>query len=517
MKADLEFLAGDALRGRLTGTAESALAARFIEARFGRLGLKPLGNGFSQRFSLVESFFSDGNQLTVTADGVGVTAKSREDFYPLIFSASASATGQLLFAGYGIVAPQFGWDDLRGGSIPGSVLLVLDDEPGADDPASVFDGVVSSEPSRPLRKALAAQERGAIGLLIVNPRQRQGATRTFADAARAYWPPRPPRITRYTLASLDERVRIPVAQISPAIADSLLRPGRLDLASAARNAAAAGGATPVVLGSAKAELRTSLSRKTIDDFNVIAVVEGADARLKDEAVLVTAHYDHNGADEQQIFNGADDNGSGAVALLDIAEAYTIAAQRGERPRRTVIFAAWGAEERCCGPLLGSWAWTEHPLWPLDKTVAVLNMDMIGRSEEVPEGGGPRFNGLRVQTAASNASAVNLIGYSYSPDLVDVVKNANSAYDLVLRQRYDNNRSNLLRRSDQWPFLQRGVPALWFHTGLHPDYHTQFDRPEKIDYAKMERIARLVHQASWNLAQADSRPRFAEKRTLPGPD
>ena len=136
------------------------------------------------------------------------------------------------------------------------------------------------------------------------------------------------------------------------------------------------------------------------------------------------------------------------------------------------------------------------------------MDMVGRNEEVPVGGGRRFNGLEIQTAESNRNSVNIMGYTYSPDLRNEVEEANEVYRLKLKMDYDNNPSNLLRRSDQWPFLQNGVPALFFHTGLHPDYHTPYDRPEKINYKKLETIARLVHQVSWNLAQSPSRPRYA---------
>ena len=113
---------------------------------------------------------------------------------------------------------------------------------------------------------------------------------------------------------------------------------------------------------------------------MVAVIEGADPKLKDEWIIVCAHYDHNGADGDQVFNGADDDGSGTVGLLEIAEAYALAAQAGQRPRRTVLFAAWNSEER---GLLGARAYAERPLWPLNQTVAVLNMDMIGRNEEVP--------------------------------------------------------------------------------------------------------------------------------------
>ena len=118
-----------------------------------------------------------------------------------------------------------------------------------------------------------------------------------------------------------------------------------------------------------------------------------------------------------------------------------------------------------------------------------------------------FRGLEVQSAESNANATNILGYSYTPELAQTVQDANR-FDLELHLRYDNNESNLLRRSDHWPFLQNGVPAVWFHNGLHPDYHTPNDTPDRIEYEKMTRIVRLVHEASWTLANADGRPTLA---------
>ena len=109
----------------------------------------------------------------------------------------------------------------------------------------------------------------------------------------------------------------------------------------------------------------------------------------------------------------------------------------------------------------------------------------------------------MQTAESNSNALNLMAFSKVPDITAVVEKANGGIGLELKKRYDNNSSNLVRRSDQWPFLQRGVPAMGFITGLHPDYHTQYDRPEKINYVKMEKITRLVHQVSWDIANADA--------------
>jgi Zn-dependent M28 family amino/carboxypeptidase len=200
-----------------------------------------------------------------------------------------------------------------------------------------------------------------------------------------------------------------------------------------------------------------------------------------------------------------------VGLLEIAEAYALAARDGLRPRRSVLFAAWNSEER---GLLGAWAYAEQPLVPRERIAAVLNMDMIGRNEEVPEGGGARFRGLELQTAESNRNAINIIGSARSADMKTAVQKANAGVGLELKFRYDNNLSNLMRRSDHWPFLQHGIPALWFHTGLHPDYHTIYDRPEKINYDKMEKVARLVYQASWDLAQQAARPRLGAGTPTP---
>ena len=509
LKSDLYFLASDEMRGRLTGTPENRVAGEYVESRLKRLGLKPVDKdgSYRQQYDLVIAGIGRENRLEVSrGESSALTGTVLGDFYPLRSSATGRARGEVAYVGFGIRAPELNWDDYRG-DVRGKIVLAFDGEPGAQDPKSPFDGVVTSEHSNELRKASVAQQQGAVALLLVSRRSDRGRV-GFPAAARTYWPEKSPRIERFALAEWVDKIHIPVAQISPAIAEMLLGGG--DLIAKSREAEK-GSAGPQNLPGVRVDLQTSVERKVIPDYGVVAWIEGSDARLKDECVIVSAHFDHNGADGDQVFNGADDNGSGTVGLLEIAEAYVLAARDGRRPRRSVIFAAWNSEER---GLLGAWAWVEHPMWPLDKTVAVLNMDMIGRSEEVPEGGGRRFNGLKQQTAASNASSVNLLGWSYSADLIAATRRANRFAELKLLERYDNNRSQLLRRSDHWPFLQHGVPALWFHTGLHPDYHTVYDRPEKIDYGKMERIARLVHQLSWELANADSRPAIVKKRSIP---
>ncbi|MGH9349218.1 MAG: M28 family peptidase [Vicinamibacterales bacterium] len=503
LRADLFFLAGDGMRGRLTDTSENALAAEWVKARFERLGLAPAGpeRSYFHAYNLLTATLGTPNSLQVAGGGRTLQPRAGQDFYPQRFSASATARGAVVFAGYGITAPAHRHDDFAGVDLKGKIVLALDHEPGERDPASPFDGVVTSESANALRKTLAAQAKGAVAVLFVADVHNHPGPQNFEAAADASWPAAPPRIERYALASLMEQVRIPAAQISPSLAEAIA--GR-PIGELGRLADAPGGLEPVPLAPVDVEITATVNRHVVPDRNVLAMIEGSDPTLKDEWIIVCAHYDHNGADGPRVFNGADDDGSGTVGLLEIAEAYALAAREGRRPKRSVLFAAWNSEER---GLLGAWAYADQPLVPRERIVAVLNMDMIGRNEEVPEEGGTRFRGLDLQTAESNRNAINIIGTTRSADMKAAVQNANAGIGLELKFRYDNNISNLMRRSDHWPFLQHGIPALWFHTGLHPDYHTIDDRPEKINYDKMEKVARLVYQMSWDLAQQPARPKL----------
>ncbi|HEX7284299.1 MAG TPA: M28 family peptidase [Vicinamibacterales bacterium] len=504
LRADLFFLAGDAMRGRLTDTNENRITVDYIRSRFERAGLKPVANGgYFHNYNLMTATLGEGNGMKLSSATGTRELTSGIDFYPQRFSATAQVSGSVAFAGFGITAPKINHDDYKA-DLKGRIVLVLDHEPGERDPKSPFEGVVTAEPAAQWRKALAAQQKGAIAILFVSDVHNHPDPVNFEQAARNFWPATAARIPNYTLATWADRIHIPAMQVSPAIASALVAGTGKTLEELGKQAeTAAGGFTAVDLPNARIDLRASVNRHTVSDRNVLGLIEGSDPKLKDEWVLVTAHFDHEGVNGAQILNGADDNGSGTVALLEIADAYALAAQQGQRPRRSVLFCAWNSEER---GLLGAWAYTEFPPAPLTNIAGVLNMDMIGRNEEVQVGGGNRFNGLEVQTAESNANAVNMMGFARAPELAAVVDAANAGIGLDIKKRYDNNSSNLVRRSDQWPFLQRGVPALGFMTGLHPDYHTAYDRPEKINYAKMEKIARLIYQASWTLANSAARPR-----------
>ncbi len=506
LRRDVYQLTSDDMNGRLVGTRGNRRTVQFIADRFEQLGLQAPSRdgGFLQPFDLLTVSQGEHQALSITTPTAEVSAVLGVDFFPARFSGSARAEGYLVFVGFGITAPTLGHDDYRGVDVGGRVVLILEHEPGEYDQDSVFDGTDLSEHSRAVRKALEAQRRGAAAVLFVSDSHNHaGSAPLLADRRRA-WPTNERRVPAYQLADWAGEVRIPVVWISDTLAERLSEGPALSFSTLTERAETPGGISAVASFDLVVTAETTIERSATRVHNVVGLIEGADPEIRDEWVIVCAHLDHEGSTPSGIFRGADDNASGLAGVLEIAEAFAAATRAGVRPRRSVLLAAWNAEER---GLLGAWSYTENPLTPLERTVAVLNMDMIGRHEEVPENGGRRFRGLRPQTANSNQNAVNLLGYSFSTDLRAAAEAANDLIKLNLRFRYDHNRSNLLRRSDHWPFLFHRVPALFVHTGLHPDYHTEGDEPDKLDYDKMVRVVRLVYQLSWKLVQADERPRL----------
>jgi Zn-dependent M28 family amino/carboxypeptidase len=250
-----------------------------------------------------------------------------------------------------------------------------------------------------------------------------------------------------------------------------------------------------------AKLDPDVIARPITMDNVLGMVEGA--RTPNEVVVVGAHLDHDGIDEAgRIYNGADDNASGTAAVMAMASAFTRAAARGTRPARTVVFALWNGEEK---GELGAEYYVMHPQ-PARTVVANINLDMIGREEEVPDPDDPRFRGFAKTQASENTNVVHLLGYSYAPDLARDADIANETIHLTVKQDYDRGSQGLVRRSDQWPFLQRGIPAIFLTTGLHPDYHTPNDDTVRIDFTKLERITELASRLVWLAADGDA-PRY----------
>jgi hypothetical protein len=224
--------------------------------------------------------------------------------------------------------------------------------------------------------------------------------------------------------------------------------------------------------------------------NVVGIVPGSESPLSKECVVLTAHYDHIGRVDGQINNGADDDGSGTVTLIELAEACATAAREGFAPRRTMLFMAVVGEEK---GLLGSEWYSEHPVWPLDFTVANLNIDMIGRTDAAHP---------------DNERYVYLIGSDrLSTELHAVSETVNArftqlALDYTFNAEDDPNR--FYYRSDHYNFARKGVPVIFYFSGVHEDYHKPGDDAHKIRYGKMAEIGQLVFHTAWQLANQDRR-------------
>ena len=229
------------------------------------------------------------------------------------------------------------------------------------------------------------------------------------------------------------------------------------------------------------------NKKKIKGENVLGYIEGTD--LKDELIIITAHYDHLGKHDSLIFNGADDDGSGTVAALEIAEAFMLAKKAGNGPRRSVLIMPVSGEEK---GLLGSKYYTDHPIYPLEKTVANLNIDMIGRLDDWHD----------------TANYIYLIGADrLSQELHDISEQVNEKHiglnlDYKFNEEDDPNR--YYYRSDHYNFAKNNIPVIFYFNGVHEDYHKVTDTVEKIDFEKTKTITRLIFLTAWELANRDER-------------
>jgi len=231
-------------------------------------------------------------------------------------------------------------------------------------------------------------------------------------------------------------------------------------------------------------------RKMVKGENVLGYIEGTD--LKDELLIITAHYDHLGKHDSLIFNGADDDGSGTVAALEIAEAFMLAKKEGKGPRRSVLIMPVSGEEK---GLLGSKYYTDNPIYPLEKTVANLNIDMIGRLDDWH----------------TSPDYVYLIGSDrLSQDLHDISEQVNNMYvgiDLDYRFNEKDDPNRYYYRSDHYNFAKNNIPVIFYFNGVHEDYHKITDTIEKINFKKIEKITKLIFLTAWEIANREERPRL----------
>jgi len=491
MRADLEFLCSPPIEGRASLSRGADATAWFLAAEMRKIGLQPAaGKGFLQPFDVVPLRPDrERSSIQVLRNGAAQNLAAGSVFFPEP-RRPIDLTLDVVFAGYGITAPEVGYDDYAGLDVRGKAVLVFDHEPQEDDPASVFHGTGFTLHANTWTKTRNAEDHGAAAVLVV--------TEPLATHRSA---PRPPaRANAPRQALVRSELRIPRFGVSSQVAGALLQSsGRT---AAEWQALIDRGPSPASRGLEGVQVRLRASNQATaaqTSWNVAGLWTGTDPALRDETILVIAHYDHLGVQDGNLYPGANDNASGVAAMLEVARLVT-----EQRLPRSVLFVAFGSEEQL---MLGSYHYVAHPLRPLDATIAVLNLDMIGRNEEhTAESLGA------YELTAARPDQLNLVGAVFSRDLEALLANQAPAAGLELSTKFDRDSSmRALFRCDHLPFLQKGVPAVWLFGGFHPGYHEPVDTVDRLDFDKLARVVRLTVAAVRALAAPGAPPRFGTSR------
>jgi len=433
-------LASDAMEGRGIATPGLERSASLIESRLRADGLEAVSGDYRQSFQI---------QLGVREGEGGVLARvggenvDPQNWTPLRFSSVGSFEGPLVFAGYGTRAPPLDYDDYAGLDVAGSVVLALRYEPGEDDDDSPFDGRRATRWSDLRYKAFLAREAGAKALILV-------------DGPAAAKPGEAERLPRLEGGGPVSPAGLPVLQVRREVAARWLSAAGLDLRALQRDIDSQSRPHSHVLPGVSIRGTVSLDVETHTASNVLALWPGR-GDLAHQAVVVGAHYDHLGYGDRSsmrpgvraIHNGADDNASGVAAMLCAVDALVAHPPGG--PRRSLVVVAFSAEEL---GLLGSGHYVEAPAVPLSRTVAMLNLDMVGRL-----GGKP----------------LSLLGGDSSPDWPELAEASTRGLDVEIELGGDG-----YGPSDQMSFYTRGVPVLHLFTGAHEDYHAPSDDVSRLD-------------------------------------
>jgi hypothetical protein len=474
LRAHLDVLASDAYEGRETGMKGQKMAAAYIREHFAAFGIPPvpgaaekgLVNGYEQPYPL-ELSRPGGISLVVDGTPIGFM---QEFFYFSEKLKTDFATDNVVFAGFGSKGE--GWDDYAGWDAKGSTVLVLQDNAGAvnkaDRPSTDFFQQLT-------RKANAAEAAGAKVLLVASPDAQEMMLRY------SHYITSPRMKLGGSAAAKQEGIQVII--IDKATAELMLARGKLNWKKAIRKAHKPARVLPCSF-----KARAVPSKEQLQGENILGYIEGTDK--KEELVVVTAHYDHIGKDAEDVYNGADDDGSGTVAVLEMAQAFAQAKAEGHGPRRSMLFMPVSGEEK---GLLGSEWYSDHPVFPLANTVVDLNIDMIGR----------------VDTAHTNSAPyVYIIGSDrLSSELHAINERANTEYvHLVLDQTFnsESDPNRFYYRSDHYNFAKHGIPVIFYFNGVHEDYHQQGDEVSKIRFDLLEQRARLVFYTAWEVANREQR-------------
>jgi hypothetical protein len=478
LQKHLEIIAGNEMEGRETGTAGQRKAAAYIENFFKTNGLRTAAtlNGHQQFYPLYkDSLVSNTLKIGKTTPVYG-----KDYISPVMFNEDGKFKGKkVVFAGYGIQDRNY--DDYAGLHVKGKVVVIFLGEPKKAGNYLVSNSQKASEWTNPgLTKKLAlAAEKGAAGVLIINPAQESFSAR-IVDGSRK---------TNQYFPRLLAGKKLNFAQLSHEYAKILLG-NRIESAINKSKSGIAFEASDYFEQKTKSAFENKKIRTTVMASNVLGVIEGSDK--KDEYVFVTAHYDHIGISPNgQVNNGADDDGSGTVSIMQIGEAFAKARAEGKGPRRTVVIMTVSGEEK---GLWGSEYYTDHPVYPLEKTTVDLNIDMIGRIDTE-----------RMKDDTMNY--VYVVGHDkLSSDLPVINEGANNKYTgLVLDYKFDDPKdiNRIYFRSDHYNFARKGVPVLFFYDGmLKSDYHRPGDDVEKIYWSLLEKRARMVFHTAWVMANRE---------------
>lgn len=481
LRRDLFAFADDSMRGRETGTPDARRAAVFIADRLAALGLEPAGDSmYFQRVPLVSERLGPDTRFVVVAGKDSTRLRLSDDVAPLVNLGPGApepkhaASGDIVFAGYGIYAPALHRDDLTPISkmdLRGKVVVVVQGAPANADSTQRAKLEAQSELSARLGRLVPLRPAAVIVLMSGK------AADLYAQAAPELL--RSVSAARGGLASTDADRPLPMFVLGLARAGSPLLPAGWPAND-----------TVQALSGRRFVGNIDLRRDPFTAYNVVATVKGTDARMAHTYVAYGAHYDHIGiqapVNGDSIANGADDDGSGSMTLLALARAV-----KARPPRRSVLFVWHVGEEK---GLLGSSYFTQHPTVPIDSIVAQLNADMIGRN-------GPDSLYIVGPIAAPNGQS-KILGA-----IVDSV-NATEAKPFTFDRTMDdpNNPEHIYERSDHFNYARQGIPIIFFTTGLHADYHKVSDEPAKIDYEKMARVGQLMLDVGEAVGERATRPR-----------
>ena len=493
LKDYLSFIASDVMEGRDTPSRGLDTTAQFLAMNLSRWGFKPAGDdgSYFQKIALSRDVIDKAEtRVQFNSD----TLTLGDDYIPFARPAELPAT-QLVFAGNGWFVKSKNIDAYKGIDAKGKIAVIF------APPNGYPRGIVTSDLTGKrgedwMNAAEYAQKQGVAGIVIVPDFQYL-----------ANWDRNRARITERGTMRVDKfqspaGAQIPQIVVSPRIANSLFQGERQNAVSIFESVSAGQLPDPFALNpDKKLSLTVKVKSERATTQNVVAVFEGSDPVLKNEYVALGAHYDHVGigipVNGDAIYNGADDDGSGTTALLAMAEAL---AKASMRPKRSVLFVWHAGEEK---GLWGSRYFTDYPTIPLDKIVTQINIDMIGRSKKEGD-----TNPLNRELSGPNE--IYVIGSKMmSTELGDLTETVNKQYlNITYDYRYDDpsDPNRFFFRSDHYNYARKGIPIVFFFDGEHEDYHRPGDSVDKIDFQKMEKVARTIYMTLWEVANRPTRPK-----------